>query len=209
MCTRFYVEPDTEEIRETIEAAQRSKLARSFLKAGNRMLTSGEIRPSNVVPVMATGKSGQKTAFPMKWGFQIPGKQLIVNARVETAAEKPTFREAFEEHRCVIPASYYFEWEHYLNSSGQKKTGDKYMIQPEGVTMTFLAGLYRIENGFPVFVVLTKEPSKELRKIHDRMPVMLPRNKIEKWISPDIKPESVIPYAINDVMMEKVTLPLL
>lgn len=209
MCTRFYVEPDTEEIQETIAAAQRSKLARSFLKDGNRMLTSGEIRPTNVVAVMATGKSRQKTAFPMKWGFQIPGKQLIVNARVETAAEKPTFREAFAEHRCVIPASWYYEWEHYLDSSGQKKTGEKYMIQPEGVTMTFLAGLYRIENGFPVFVVLTKEPSKELRKIHDRMPVMLPRNKIEKWISPDIKPESVIPYAINDVMMEKVTLSLL
>ncbi len=208
MCTRFYVEPESKELQETIAAAQRSKLARSFLKAGSRLLTSGEIRPTNVVAVIATGKSGQKTAFPMKWGFQIPGKSLIVNARVETAAEKPLFREAFEEHRCVIPASWYFEWEHYISNSGEKKTGDKYMIQPEGQTMTYLAGLYRIENGFPVFVVLTKEPPKDLARIHDRMPVILPVNKIAKWISPDIKPESVIPYALNEMMMEKVTLSL-
>ncbi|MFR7618630.1 MAG: SOS response-associated peptidase family protein [Subdoligranulum sp.] len=46
----------------------------------------------------------------MKWGFQIRGRSLIVNARTETAAEKPTFREAWEKRRCIIPASWYFEW---------------------------------------------------------------------------------------------------
>ena len=87
--------------------------------------------------------------------FQIPGRSLLVNARVETAAEKPTFKEAWEKHRCIVPASWYYEWEHLTGNSGQKKVGDKYMIQPRGSSMTWLAGLYRIEDGLPVFAVLT------------------------------------------------------
>ena len=104
MCTRFYVEPDTEEIREIIAEVQRSQLSGKFIKAGNAILTSGEIRPTNVVPVIAPSRAGRRTAFPMKWGFQIPGRSLLVNARVETAAEKPTFKEAWEKHRCIVPA---------------------------------------------------------------------------------------------------------
>ena len=58
---------------------------------------------------------------------------------------KPSFREAWQQHRCVIPASYYFEWEHLIGSSGQKKVGDKFMLQPKNETMTWLAGIYRME----------------------------------------------------------------
>lgn len=105
MCTRFYVEPDTEEIREIIAEVQRSQLSGKYIKAGNAILTSGEIRPTNVVPVIAPNRNGHRAAFPMKWGFQIPGRSLIVNARTETAAGKPTFREAWEKRRCIIPAS--------------------------------------------------------------------------------------------------------
>ena len=89
MCTRFYVEPDTEEIREIIAEVQRSQLSGKYIKAGNTILTSGEIKPTNVVPVIAPNRNGQRAAFPMKWGFQIPGRSLIFNARTETAAEKP------------------------------------------------------------------------------------------------------------------------
>ena len=103
MCTRFYVEPDTEEIRDIIAEVQKSLLADKFIRAGNAILSSGEIRPTNVVPVIAPGKSGRKSSFPMKWGFQAPGRSLLVNARVETAAEKPTFRESWEKRRCVVP----------------------------------------------------------------------------------------------------------
>ena len=53
MCTRFYVEPDTEEVREIIAEVQRSQLSGKYIKAGNAILTSGEIRPTNVVPVIA------------------------------------------------------------------------------------------------------------------------------------------------------------
>lgn len=203
MCTRFYVEPDTEEIRDIIAEVQKSQLSGKFIKVGSAILTSGEIRPTNVVPVIAPGKNGKKAAFPMKWGFQIPKRSLIVNARTETAAEKPTFKEAWEKHRCIIPASWYYEWEHLIGNAGQKKNGDKYMIQPRGSSMTWLAGLYRIEDGLPVFTVLTKEPTEELRRIHDRMPLIFPKDLIDDWIRPDINPKDLLQYAVSDLVAEK------
>ncbi len=203
MCTRFYVEADADEIRDIVSDVQSSQLSVKFNHAGYAVLTSGEIRPTNVVPVIAPGKNGMRAAFPMRWGFKIPGRSLVVNARVETAAEKPTFKEAWEKHRCIIPASWYFEWEHLIGNASQKKTGDKYMIQPRGSTMTWLAGLYRIEDGLPVFTVLTKEPTEELRRIHDRMPLIFPKNLIDDWIRPDTKPEQILPYALNEMIAEK------
>lgn len=203
MCTRFYVEPDTEEIRDIIAEVQRSQLSNKFIKAGNAILTSGEIRPTNVVPVIAPSRNGMKAAFPMKWGFQIPGRSLVVNARAETAAEKPTFKESWERRRCIIPASWYFEWEHLTSNTGQKKVGNKYMIQPRGASMTWLAGLYRLEDGLPVFAVLTKEPTDELRQIHDRMPVILTRELITEWINPHSNPKELMKKSLTDVVIEK------
>lgn len=203
MCTRFYIEPNTEEIQEIIAEVQKSLLNQKFLKAGSAILTSGEIRPTNVVPVIAPNRKGQMTAYPMKWGFQIPGRSLLVNARVETAAEKPTFKDSWEKRRCIIPASWYFEWEHRIGNSGQKTTGSKYMIQPKGSTVTWLCGLYRMENELPVFTVLTRAPVGELRKIHDRMPLILPGNQIEAWINPEMKPEKLLQFALTDMIYEK------
>ena len=59
MCTRFYVEPDNEETQDIIEEAIQSKLRWAFLRAGSAILTSGEIRPTNVVPVIATRRDGK------------------------------------------------------------------------------------------------------------------------------------------------------
>ena len=108
MCTRFYIEPESDELRTVLEQAKQSRLGQLFLRAGSPVLTSGEIRPTNVVPVLATGRDKKSGVFPMRWGFQIAGGSLIVNARSETAADKPTFRDAWRAHRCIIPASWYY-----------------------------------------------------------------------------------------------------
>ena len=77
------------------------------------------------------------------------------------------------------------------------------MIQPAGEQNTWLCGLYRIENGFPEFVILTKEPSEEIRFIHDRMPLMMPKSRVEEWIQPDGIPEKLLADAVSDVLYEK------
>ena len=55
----------------------------------------------------------------------------------------------------------------------------------------------------PVFVVLTKEPTAELSKIHDWMPLMLPKEKTDDWISPESNPDEIVPFALSDMVIEK------
>lgn len=202
MCTSYFLLADTREIRDLIEEAQSSKLTRRFVESGKALVTSGTVRPTDVVPVIAPDRNGKKSVFPMKWGFKSPGRSLLVNARVETAAVKPTFSEAWSRRHCIIPASWYFEWEHFISPTGKKKTGDKYIIQAKG-DVTWLCGLYRIEGGLPEFVVLTREPSEELLRIHDRMPLILPEEQIDEWIRPGGVPEEILELALTDMVAEK------
>ena len=76
-------------------------------------------------------------------------------------------------------------------------------MNSRGCTVTWICGLYRIEEGYPVFVILTKEPTAELSKIHDRMPLMLPKDKIDAWISPASNPDEIVLFSLSDMVMEK------
>lgn len=204
MCARFYIDSDSKELQEIGEQMRRSPLSDKLLRTGSPVLTSGEIRPTNIVPVIAPNRNRTPAAFPMKWGIQIPGGPLIINARVETASKKPTFREAWERHRCIIPASWYYEWTHTRNRSGREVPGDKYKIQPLGSAIAWLTGLYTIEDGLPYFTVLTREATKELAFIHNRMPLLLPEDRIRDWIAPEIRPEASLPYALTDLISQRV-----
>ena len=107
-----------------------------------------------------------------------------------------------------VPASWYYEWEHFFAPDGRTKTGPKYMIQPKGCKVTYLAGLYRIEEAagikYPVFTVLTREPAEEIRFIHDRMPLIFPKEAVRSWIKPETNPKELIGAALTDMVFEKV-----
>ena len=200
MCCRYWTD-ESPELRPIVEEMNRSPLMRKWQDKA-KVKSYGEIFPTDVVPVIAPNRSGLRTVYPMKWGYS--GKSLLMNARSETAAEKPTFRDDWARHRCIVPASWYFEWEHYPGSDGKKHTGDKYMIHPKDCAVTWLCGLYRIENGLPVFVILTREPGEALRFLHDRMPLIMPEELVTEWIRPDRKPEELLPRALTDMDFEKV-----
>ena len=179
------------ELRPIIEGAKNSALAdRMVSHLGRPVKTEGEIRPTDIAPVIATTARGNTGFFPMIWGFTSPASSgaPLVNCRVETADRKETWKESWQRRRCIIPASWYYEWEHFILPNGKKKTGARYTIQPKGVTVTWLAGLYRIEDGYPHFAVLTRTPSPELARIHDRMPVIMPQNAVADWINPGTEP---------------------
>lgn len=201
MCCRFYME-SSPELRPFVEAANRSPLLfRMLEKTAKPMKTEGEIRPADLVPVLATSRAGKPAVFPMLWGFQ--GKQsLLINARAETAAEKPAFRDSWQSHRCAVPASWYYEWEHLSSPDGKTRTGRKYLIQPEGSALSWLAGLYRLEDGLPRFTVLTQEPGPEVRALHDRMPVLFPREVISAWIRPDQDPTPLLARSLRTMILE-------
>lgn len=213
MCTRYYVELSPE-LRPIIEQARNSSLAAKMVHdLGRPVITQGEVKPTDIAPVIASNSKGLRSVFPMIFGFRQSDRdntkrsQPLLNARVETADTKPTFKECWQRRRCIVPASWYFEWEHLIRPDGTKKAGDKYAIQPAGATVTWLAGLYRIENGYPFFVILTRSPVGELSKIHDRMPLILPENVIADWINPSSPADTVREIsagALSEMVMEKV-----
>ncbi|MBO4470283.1 MAG: SOS response-associated peptidase [Clostridia bacterium] len=205
MCGRYVIEPVDPAIVEMIREINRTKLAEMFTAAKQPPIAGGgEILPSNVVPVVASSKTGEKRVFPMKWGFSRnsgAGRRgtLLINARAETAAEKQTFREAWQKHRCAVPASGYFEWEH----DAEKKPGKKYVIRPEGKERVWLAGLYRMEEGIPAFVILTRPADASLAWMHDRMPLMLPDEEVGQWINPEKEPEAIVRNCLTRMRWEQ------
>lgn len=192
MCGRYYI--DTEASDEEMQAI----LAQMGQKAAAKDIAwkSGEIFPSDLVPVLANNKSLVPTIFAMQWGFPHPtGKGLIINARAETAMQKPLFRVSAQKRRCLIPANTYFEWE----KSSAKKT--KYAIKPKGSAGIYLAGLYMLDGpSKPArFVILTRPVAKEIAFLHDRMPVILPKEKIAAWLSPENKFDALIAEAMEEM----------
>ena len=179
MCGRYYIAEDdaAEELRQIIEAINRRNLD---------VKTSGEIRPGDTVPVLANSSTLQPGAYAMRWGYTLPDGKLLFNARSETAADKALFQDGMTQRRCLIPATYYFEWEH----RGKEKI--KYAIAPEGSRMLFLAGVYRKEGRRAACTILTREPADSIAFIHNRMPVILPSEAIDDWLN--------VRYAAMDIL---------
>ena len=118
----------------------------------------------------------------MKWGYSGYGN-TVINARSETAFEKPMFRKSMQERRCLLPASGYYEWRR-TPSGGKSK--QKYALYRAGQPTIFMAGLWREEQGerLPVFVILTKAAGPGIADIHDRMPVILPEAGFRRTLTP-------------------------
>ena len=133
------------------------------------------------------------SAFAMSWGYSLPDGKRIINARSESAEEKPMFRDGMAQRRCAVPATNYFEWER----AGKQKT--KYAIRPAGNGLIYMAGIYRVENGRPVFTILTRDPAESISFIHNRMPVLLPSDMVPDWINPKYSAGDLLQNAILDV----------
>jgi putative SOS response-associated peptidase YedK len=153
------------------DIAKKAKENSRFKYRDISLKTSGEIYPADTVPV----QTAENEYVPMKWGFPLTGKKLLINARFETFTQKPLFHSCF---RCLIPASGYFEWKHDTNPKV------KYAFSLPQETL-FLAGLYRTgkENQLPEFVILTCDAVKAAKEIHHRMPVIIPRESFADWFS--------------------------
>ena len=200
MCCRYYTD-ESPELRPIVEEMNRSPLTERFRRIGAAVREGGEIRPAEVAPALATARSGRKAVFPMRWGYR--ASPLLINARAESAAEQPTFREGWRAHRCALPASGYYEWEHLSDVSGRRKTGTKYRFRAPDGGLLWLCGLYRLEEGLPHYVVLTREAGENIRFIHDRMPLILPEALAEEWIRPEADPVRLLREARTALCFEK------
>ena len=115
------------------------------------------------------------------------------NARSETAAQKVMFADGMRQRRCLVPADSYYEWQ----KNGQRK--QKYEISPSGSEGFLLAGIYRMEQGRPVFSILTKDPVESIAFIHSRIPVILPKDAMTDWLNPKYNGIEILSSAVSDM----------
>ena len=192
MCGRFTLfEPD-------------KILAREFGVSGIPLLSPRyNIAPSQPVAAVraAPAGTGRELAL-LRWGL-IPswskdpaiGNRLI-NARAETASQKPSFRNAFNRRRCLIPASGFYEWQRR-----ELRKQPFYIRMHDGRPFAF-AGLWdRWESPDKGVIesctILTTATNALLAPIHDRMPVILPPGKYDRWLDPSLQdPDSLAPLLV-------------
>jgi len=149
------------------------------------------IAPSQEAPVIAQDERGRRMGL-LRWGLvpswsKDPAGSSFINARSETAYQKPSFRSAFRRRRCLIPADGYYEWKREGQGKGAKDSKTPWWIHGLGPDPLAFAGLWERwdpEAGSPLFTftILTTEASPGIRHIHPRMPVILPSGAREIWL---------------------------
>lgn len=134
---------------------------------------TGEVFPSDPAMVIV-----QQNAAPlvtvMHWGYTGISR-LLINARAETAAEKPTFASDLALRRCVIPTTGFYEWSH----DAQKQ---KFLFTQTDSPLLYLCGIWRPSADGGQFTILTTAANTSMQPYHHRMPVLLARDAVRPYL---------------------------
>lgn len=165
------------------------------------------LTPGRAVAVIREHE-GQRRLGPLQWGL-IPfwakdatiGRRLV-NARLDSIAEKPAYREAWQRRRCLIPASGFYEWS--APKDGRKRP---YFIRPRSEPLIALAGLWerwRTPEGekLETCVIVTTDANAQLAPIHDRMPLLIPRDAQALWLDPRSTVDDMLKLAARPPALE-------
>lgn len=184
MCGRFVSASPPDDIARYFGAEQPER----------RLEERYNVAPTNeVYAVRAAG--GRRALVLLRWGL-VPfwakepkvGARMI-NARAESVADKPAFRQALRRRRCLVPADGFYEW---ATVPGHRTKQPYYIHRPDGEPLAF-AGLWerwRAPEADPeqpaleTCTILTCEANATMAPIHDRMPVLLPPTRWDQWLSP-------------------------
>jgi putative SOS response-associated peptidase YedK len=160
------------------------------------------IAPTQSVPVIDNRRKDQRALTSMRWGL-IPywakdptiGNKLI-NARRETVAEKPAFRDALRRRRCLVVADGFYEWKR----EGKNKI-PMYVRRQSHAPIAF-AGLWERwrtldGNVLHSFTIITTDANEFMAPVHDRMPVIVDRADYDRWLEPAALP----PHAVDDILV--------
>jgi putative SOS response-associated peptidase YedK len=151
------------------------------------------VAPTQLAPVITLRP--ERTLERMRWGL-VPrwatdtrGGAKTINARIETAARLPSFRDAMARRRCIVPVTGFYEWRRVRG----KRAKQPLWIHPRAGTVLALAGLWETWTGpdaapLDSFAIVTRDASGFVREIHDRMPVVLDARWMAAWLDPDAKP---------------------
>jgi putative SOS response-associated peptidase YedK len=155
------------------------------------------VAPAQAIPVIAIGQDGARKLVMMRWGLhpawmkEPPGAKSMINARAETAAEKPFFRESMKKRRCLIAADGFYEWKR------DGETKQPFFIRRADGRPMVIAALWERWRGpdgadMLTAAMLTIGPNAVMRPIHDRMPVILAPDAFAVWLDPKAPMEAVL-----------------
>jgi len=200
MCGRYLLTTPGEVLAELFEIDEKPRLEPRY-----------NIAPTQEVPIVRLRDGGRRELAHVHWGL-VPfwareraiGNRLI-NARGETLAEKPSFRDSFKKRRCLIPASGFYEW--------QKVDGRKqpWLLKVRGELPFAFAGLWSIWKDreatdgsvLESCTIVTTTPNELAAAVHDRMPVILPYGQHDAWLEPEAKPDALsallAPYPADEM----------
>src|SRR5215813_7645535 len=191
MCGRYTLHHKPEEIEERFDVEPNEEL----------LAPRYNIAPSQIIPVIRHARSGDdlREMAGCKWGL-IPfwakdpkiGNNLI-NAKAETIAEKPSFKQAFAKRRCLIPADGFYEWK----KQGKAPSQPIYIRRRDKGLFAF-AGLWeewKTPEGerLPTCTIITTEPNELIAKFHHRMAVILRPEDEQTWLDPGNSTADVLP----------------
>jgi putative SOS response-associated peptidase YedK len=171
MCGRF-----------TLTMADVAALARRWAAEVEAAVAAGWRPRFNVAPgdphLLLRAHRGRRQLESAAFGLGGRGGALRINARVETAASKPAFRDAWRERRCAVPADGFIEW-----SGPSSARRPSWLRRPDGAPLLF-AGLWgEAPDGGLAFAILTTDANAEVRTLHDRMPVLLSEAFLGPWLA--------------------------
>lgn len=145
------------------------------------------IAPGQSIPIVRnTGKGRElllaRWGLVPKWSRESTVKYSTINARAETVAEKPAYRQAYRRQRCLIPATGFYEWAR----NGEQKT-PYHICKPDG-SLFALAGIWDHWQGdgeaFDSCSIIVTGANRQMHRIHDRMPVILDETYYKVWMNP-------------------------
>ena len=181
MCSRYYIDPGmTEDISRVVQNID-----------GRIWLAQGDTRPTDVAPVIGQSEHGLELGI-CRWGYPLSkSKGLVINARVETVLDKPSFQNGILYHRLLIPAGGFYEW----NSLKEKST----FTRPDS-SVLYMAGFCDWFENEKRFVILTTKANASMEKTHDRMPLILEKEQLADWFD-DKKMEQLLQH--TPVMLKR------
>jgi putative SOS response-associated peptidase YedK len=147
----------------------------------------GEIFPGDTTSAVIQS-NGRIVPVPTVSGF--PGfrnGKLIINARTETVSNKPMFSENLRDRRVVLPADGFYEWTHM---TGKKK--EKYHFRVDSQVVIYLCGIYKVVEGIPRFVIITRPANESMIEIHNRMPVIVEADQVRPYLTDYSAAEEII-----------------
>ncbi|MEE6257122.1 SOS response-associated peptidase [Plantactinospora sonchi] len=181
----------------TRSAADLSALFEAFDDTGDRLRADYNVAPTDPVPIVRISeRAGASVLSVARWGLLPPwasdtraGARMI-NARAETVATTRAYAPSFARRRCLVPADGWYEW---VRRDGGKQA--YFMIPRDGSVLAF-AGLWSVwrGTGTPMLTcsVVTTAALGELASVHDRMPLLLPRDRWAEWLADGGEPDRLL-----------------